>query len=349
MDSEGATVPVVAAIALSSTLGVLSSRASAGGHSLTSEVMPGLSAGVLLAVAWLHLLDDAQARVQGLTEYPAVSAAMLLGYLLMATLQATLQPCHHTPHLASAGLPLLSPGSAPAKRGEPAQKAVFHVFEASVSLHSILIGLGFGLGDLDDHELSILGVALCIHQYLEGLTVGMLGRTHGLSRQELRFTLVLFSLSLPAGVVAGIAARRLYADLDDSLAFRWGSALLNGLAAGTLTHIGVHMLGAHGSGERPPHPPTPPQIPGAAIIKPLAATPPQPQAGAQAEHTHGDGCSHDPQREHALHVMLGEPVAPRGRLLSCVRGRCQPSAAMLRMLSASFGAFLMAVLAIWAP
>lgn len=329
MHDESSKIGVVLAIAASSVLGLLSSRASeAESHSLRVESLTGLSAGVLLAVAWLHLLDDAQERLEGVTEYPAANAAMLTGFLIMAVLQTLTAPCHHAPTAAGCSQlePLTSTGS-----GSEQQLRMFHVLEASISIHSVLIGLGFGLGELGDREQLVLGLALCVHQYLEGLTVGMLGRKSGLSQQAWRCSFLVFTLSLPLGVSAGVVVQYFYAGLNDNFAFRWCSGLLNGMAAGTLTHIGVHMINAHAD-EPPPRPPMPERV------TKLLERPETPDSVTKFERVQ-PGCS----RDQALLVMLGEPIAPKGLL-----ERCVPPRAVLRMLAAGLGAVLMAILAIWA-
>ena len=87
------------------------------------------------------------------------------------------------------------------------------MLEASISLHSVLIGLGYGLGELGGQEQLVLGFALCVHQFLEGLTVGMLGRSSGLSRNGWRCTYLVFTLSLPLGVAAGLTVPTVFQKL----------------------------------------------------------------------------------------------------------------------------------------
>jgi len=325
--SSATILGVVLAIALSSVLGLLSSRASAAtaGPSLTVEALKGLSAGVLVAVAWLHLLDDGQERLEGLTEYPAANAAMLVGYLVMATVQEVTTPCHHI------GLPLLSTASAP--KHDSHHLRVFHVLEASISLHSVLIGLGFGLGELDGQSKIVLGLALCVHQFLEGLAVGILATKSGLSRRAWRCTYLVFTLSLPVGVAVGVVVRHLYAGFDDNVTFKWCSGLMNALAAGTLTHIGVHMISAHAD-EPPPQSSTPDSV---TILPDRLKRFDTDPAGP----TGPDSCS----RDLALRAMLAPDFED---LPGCLPERCVPSRPVLRMLSAGLGAALMAFLAIWA-
>jgi zinc transporter 1/2/3 len=321
-----------------------------------------MSAGVLVAVAWLHLLDDAQERLEGLTMYPAANAAMLTGYLMMATVQELTWPCHHVPSVA--GLPLLSKGSV-AELGSPQLLHTFHVLEASISIHSVLIGLGFGLGELGAQEQFVLGLALSVHQCLEGLAIGLLGMKSGLRRSAWRRTYLVFTLSLPLGVAIGFAARQVYAGLAHDLTFRWSSGLMNGLAAGTLTHISMHMVSAHADEPRPP-----------ALIHDLNCR--SLTAGQQCwpagrdEKGMTDCCTQDRMlamgRSNLTEGLMGRSnltESTQDRMLaimldSCdakrippspwpsLPARCIPSLPVLRMMSAGVGAALMALLAIWA-
>ena len=357
------SICVVLGITLCSILGLLSAQASeSAGPSRGLECLKGMSAGVLVAVAWLHLLDDAQERLEGLTMYPAANAAMLTGYLMMATVQELTWPCHHVPSVA--GLPLLSKGSV-AEHGSPQLLHTFHVLEASISIHSVLIGLGFGLGELGAQEQFVLGLALSVHQCLEGLAIGLLGMKSGLRRSAWRRTYLVFTLSLPLGVAIGFAARQVYAGLAHDLTFRWSSGLMNGLAAGTLTHISMHMVSAHADEPRPP-----------ALIHDLNCR--SLTAGQQCwpagrdEKGIADCCTQDRMlamgRSNLTEGLMGRSnltESTQDRMLaimldSCdakrlppspwpsLPARCIPSLPVLRMMSAGVGAALMALLAIWA-
>ena len=341
------SVCVVLGITLCSILGLLSAQASViAGSSRGLECLKGMSAGVLVAVAWLHMLDDAQERLEGLTMYPAANAAMLTGYMMMATVQELSRPCHHAP--SAAGLPLLSNGS-------PQHIHTFHVSEASISIHSVLIGLSFGLGELGAQEQFVLGLALSVHQCLEGLAIGLLGMKSGLRRSAWRWTYLVFTLSLPLGIAIGFAARQMYAGLAHDLTFRWSSGLMNGLAAGTLTHISMHMVSAHADEPRPP-----------ALIHDLNCR--SLTAGQQCwpagrdEKGIADCCTQDrllamgrsnlteSTQDRMLAIMLDSCDAKRlpPSPWPSLPARCIPSLPVLRVMSAGVGAALMAVLAIWA-
>lgn len=334
------SVGMVLAIGASSALGVSSSPSdeSTPGAKLRADCLSGLSAGVLLAVAWLHLLDDAQERLEGLTDYPAANLAMLAGFLLMSAVTAP-APCNH-----SSSAQALLPSDVPKRcAADQQQQTHFHVVEASISVHSILIGLGFGLGHANPEEQLVLGTALCVHQFLEGLALGMLGRRSGLGARALRCTFLVFTLSLPLGAAAAVAVRYACAGVSDSRSFLWLTGLLNAFAAGTLTHIGVAMISSMGHDARP-------NLAGGAAALPHLGS-------ATSEHCVADCCPAAaepalPDRlrgahERALRTMLGETErSESANASSPLEGRCSPK--VLQLLSVGLGATLMSVLAIWA-
>merc|ERR1712028_180643 len=48
----------------------------------------------------------------------------------------------------------------------------FHVMEASISFHSLMIGLGIGFAQGGWRAQLVLGASLCVHQFFEGCAVG---------------------------------------------------------------------------------------------------------------------------------------------------------------------------------
>ena len=111
------------------------------------------------------------------------------------------------------------------------------VFEASIGLHSIIIG--FGLGSLDDVSSIIsLLCALIFHQFFEGLTLGMLiSEVQFLNHIQISdgfklFLSAFFSLSTPFGIILGM--RITGSQLGDTI-----SGLANGFAAGCLVYGGL--------------------------------------------------------------------------------------------------------------
>ena len=236
---------VLAGLSVASALGILVAQNTdlQNGSSTKAELLAGLSAGVLLSVAFLHLLDDAQDMLGDLCDYPAANAAALVGVMTMATAQAIIPcvhntspaPCHHSNGRA---VPLLNDG--PKMGGSMLPR--FYALEASVSLHSVLIGLGLGFARMEWRELLILGIALSVHQFFEGFAIGMVAKRNQLSRKGWLVTLWIFTLSLPVGGSAAMAATTMFASFESSDAYLWVSGLLNAFAAGLLMQIGLEMI-----------------------------------------------------------------------------------------------------------
>lgn len=220
-----------------SCFGILSSSRIALGHRTETDVAAGISAGVLLSVAYLHLLDDAQERLGGLTDYPAANAAAVVGFLVMSISQA-LVPCLHG---ESKFVPLLPLDDDELDGGRMA-RARLYALEASISLHSVLIGLSIGFAESEWTELLVLAIAMTVHQFFEGFALGMMARRSQLTRLAWQVTCVVFTLSLPLGGFTSITLKALFSSFASSTTYFWVSGLLNAFAAGMLTHIGVEMV-----------------------------------------------------------------------------------------------------------
>jgi len=227
-----------------SLFGVLSPSRIDLGRSQLSDLAAGVSAGVLLSVAYLHLLDDAQERLDELTEYPVANAAAVAGFLVMAIAQA-LTPCLHG---QSNRVPLLPLDDSELDGGQAA-RARLYALEASISIHSVLIGMSIGLAQSDWAEMLVLAIAMTVHQFFEGFALGILARRTTLTRLAWRVTCVVFTLSLPLGGFVSIAMKLLFSSFASSATYFWVSGLLNAFAAGMLTQIGVEMVNHELTGE----------------------------------------------------------------------------------------------------
>ena len=310
---------VTSVLAVVSALGVYTAYSLDDNESRTSRSGDGLltaiSAGVVLSVAWLHLLDDAQLMLKDLTMYPAANTAMMVGFLLMSVIhaQSSLKEtqCHH--YSAWGGNVMLLPASAVAAKQsqKPAPDAAtrFHLMEAAISFHSFLIGLGVGFAQDGWESQLVLGVALTLHQFLEGAAVGAVGRRSNLSRDEWQRAFLMFSLSLPLGVACAVSVELLSKFDPTNVGYLWTSGLLNAFAAGTLTHIGMEMV-THEldnlTGESRPASPAP--------------------------------------------MVLGQKDVPeRRRFAMCAqRVPCALSQSTSRVMAICLGTTIMAVLAVWA-
>ena len=319
-------------LAMCSALGLSVSNLERGGKA-AARFLADMSAGVLLCVAWVHLLDDATDKLRGLTGYPAANMSMVVGFLCMAMWQ-TVTPCVHTAAHEHAGhsfvsMVVHSNGCSTARKSHqvpllpvqtaPVSLSHFHTLELAISLHSILIGVGFGFVQSGWTQQLELALALCVHQFLEGVAVGSLGRQVGLNRCGWAWTYAIFTFSLPVGAVIALVSQFVLPFDDNSAAYRWFSGLLGAFAAGTLTHIGCEMLSSQHDSADCRH---------SDLVAEPYAPPPDHEPICKA-----DDVERGPPR----------PSPPKLARLPSAASR-----AAQRLLATSLGAALLGVLAIWA-
>jgi solute carrier family 39 (zinc transporter), member 1/2/3 len=115
------------------------------------------------------------------------------------------------------------------------QRAVVRaiVLETSVAVHSIIIG--FGLGSLSRDSVStirVLMAALTFHQYFEGVSLGTAVSETKFSQSLSIGLAVVFSCTVPVGVVIGILTER----FQDSADGGGVQGFANAIAAGSLIY-----------------------------------------------------------------------------------------------------------------
>ena len=323
----------LALLAICSAAGLSISHFERGGKA-AGRFLADMSAGVLLCVAWVHLLDDATDTLRGLTEYPAANMSMVVGFLVMAMWQ-TVAPCvhSHAAHDLAAPIIMHSHGCTSGRKAHqvpllpqtsaPVSLSHFHTLELAISLHSILIGVGFGFVQSGFMQQLELAIALCVHQFLEGVAVGSLGRQVGLNKCEWAQTYAIFTFSLPLGAVIALASQFFLPFDVNSPGYRWFSGLLGAFAAGTLTHIGCEMLSTQH--DHDPH--------ADCRHSDLVSGPYVPPDQPTCPPCNGD--MEGPLPPSMARLPSGLPASRAQRL-------------MTRLLATSLGAALLGVLAIWA-
>jgi len=123
------------------------------------------------------------------------------------------------------------------KHGDDKLKA--YVIEVSISLHSVLIGIGLGV--LTDYaSIEILLIALTFHQVFEGIALGGAVAKANQSRSFLVSLVLFFSLSCPLGVAIGAGIANSFD--PNNAAGNWTQGVLYGFATGTLLYIGLYDL-----------------------------------------------------------------------------------------------------------
>lgn len=239
-----------------------------------------LCIGLVVGVALLHVLADAQEYLSSVSDYPVADAAALggiflmvaikeLGIMAMSYLKQDSTSKTHTGQLEEGllvmdadhshghthGIPSIELHDMDLT-GKPLQRFVVYMMEISIMVHSVLVGVALGVLQKRVAILS-LGAALLFHQFFEGLALGSVAVKSEFSLKSSWHLFLTFTLSCPFGAVLGI----IYADQYDpkEASTAWSLGLLNAIAAGTLLHIGLVELlpedfaHTHHAG-RKPHP-----------------------------------------------------------------------------------------------
>jgi zinc transporter 1/2/3 len=112
--------------------------------------------------------------------------------------------------------------------------------EAGFTVHSLFIGVTLGVAA--DAELRSLLVALCFHQFFEGVALGarLLDSTYsGAAQASLA---LLFAAAAPIGIGAGAGAISQGGLNTSGASYLLTQGVSDGLCAGILLHIGFAML-----------------------------------------------------------------------------------------------------------
>ncbi|ORX77535.1 Zinc/iron permease [Anaeromyces robustus] len=122
------------------------------------------------------------------------------------------------------------------------RQLVCYLLEIGISLHSVLIGIAFGL---ETHGLIILMIALMFHQFFEGVSLSSVFiEAHFKHLRSIIFMIILYSLTLPIGGIIGIILRSSIE--ETSKAYITLQGIVDSVAAGILIYdILVNILSRH--------------------------------------------------------------------------------------------------------
>ena len=202
------------------------------------------AAGVMLGVAFIHLLDDGVDKLLSVSlDYPplgytlaTVGALIVLGFEQMAILMIgrtdansedrngnSLKNTKDIESYSSEGPQILSgvesPTSPKACDHGHAIKLISesnsisvivkaYMMEISIAIHSIIIGVALGgmAGEDNIQSLQALIIAIAFHQFFEGLGLGTVIASARLHFGTLKIATfaLIFSLTVPLGVIIGI-------------------------------------------------------------------------------------------------------------------------------------------------
>ena len=110
------------------------------------------------------------------------------------------------------------------------------VMDLSIAVHSIIIGITLGV-NTDYNEVAVLLIALCFHQALEGISLGVAIALTTLDRVAKLLLVLLFCLTTPLGVAIGMGIESHYHEEAES--GRLARGILNALVSGNLVYIAL--------------------------------------------------------------------------------------------------------------
>ena len=119
-----------------------------------------------------------------------------------------------------------------------AQLAAVILSEASISVHSVLIGITLGITPGD--EIVPLLIALTFHQFLEGVALGCAAVYAGLKTRSVLALAFIFAITTPIGIAVGIGIKSSYNSNSQTALLTQG--ILDAISAGLLIFL---ALGDH--------------------------------------------------------------------------------------------------------
>ncbi|KAG2422481.1 hypothetical protein HXX76_016005 [Chlamydomonas incerta] len=115
------------------------------------------------------------------------------------------------------------------------------LFELGCVFHSFIIGLSLGVLT-QRGEVAAMLVALCIHQFAEGISLVSILMAAGLAGWRLAGMGVAYAVMAPAGIAVGIAVSDSYD--GESVTARAVQGTINGVSGGVLLYLAAVMIAA---------------------------------------------------------------------------------------------------------
>lgn len=236
-----------------------------------SKLLNSLAGGVLLSLAFVHILVEAHEKMSdhGIA-FPVSHTCACIAIIAMAIIDNLLKSYKNSGSNSSNGtntdastthMPFINdaydadseqehkhagdhthdcPNTAVAvSRGRVyVNDAMLLMFELACMIHSFMLGLM--MGTLEDGGMRML-IPVSLHQFIEGVTVGtMLAR--GNTKNALWWCLILvaFCTALPMGIVTGTVI--MDGDTRESDAGVWVEGVLGGISAGALMYTSIVQL-----------------------------------------------------------------------------------------------------------
>jgi zinc transporter 1/2/3 len=222
----------------------------------------GLSCGVVISVALVHLVSEAYEGFEsaGWGDFGAwpmvfvmvgiymMTAFDLIGHRFYANKSKCVEGASDQEHgHGHAHGAVVSDDAVMTKDGVAVTslRVTAIIVEGGILLHSIIIGLDLGLQPEDSWAVILTAIAL--HQFLEGIMLGqVLGDLRNAdrlsSRGKIWCMMLSFTLTTAVGIAIGIIVRTSMGAFEEPKSLDLAIAILNSLAGGLLLYMGIASL-----------------------------------------------------------------------------------------------------------
>ena len=213
------------------------------------RIMRSFAAGVMLGVAFVHLLFEGNEKLSEVSiDYPALAFTVAtMGTMfvlgceqLMATfLRVPVENLDASPEESNEHSYALK---TIARSDSLSVIVKAYMMEFSVAIHSVIIGLALGYmsGKENLEELQVLIIAIVFHQFFEGVGLGttLQEARLELGKWQIILFVLIFSSMLSFGIVIGILITY-YNEEAETTNELYINGCLNALAAGILIYIAL--------------------------------------------------------------------------------------------------------------
>ena len=133
------------------------------------------------------------------------------------------------------------PAPQPHAHKAPPQHSILSLLAAEFgfTLHSLFIGLAVGV--VADSDLNALLVALCFHQFFEGVALGARLTDSSLSFSQDNALALIFTVSAPIGIGCGVGLMSSGGINTNGQTFSMVQGIFDAVCAGILLHIGFNL------------------------------------------------------------------------------------------------------------